>query len=158
MPSNLLPGSQVQRESHIGCQAKPNGNTLPVAERKPSTGGATSSNPEWSIARIVLTSRPRATDQGRQFCAKSVRLYDMGGGVDQWVEDCWHKNYQGAPSDGSAWVEGECVSHVLRSGSWRNDSRYARPRTATIMIRTFDIRHTDYASLCLLEEFRGGCS
>jgi formylglycine-generating enzyme required for sulfatase activity len=23
-------------------------------------------------------------------------LYDMGGGVDQWVEDCWHKNYQGA--------------------------------------------------------------
>jgi len=54
-------------------------------------------------------------------------LYDMGGGVDQWVEDCWHKNYQGAPSDGSAWVEGDCVSHVIRSGSWKNDARYARP-------------------------------
>ncbi len=54
-------------------------------------------------------------------------LYDMGGGVDQWVEDCWHKNYQGAPSDGSPWVEGECVSHVIRSGSWKNDARYARP-------------------------------
>jgi len=26
-------------------------------------------------------------------------LHDMGGGVDQWVEDCWHKNYQGAPTD-----------------------------------------------------------
>ena len=23
-------------------------------------------------------------------------LFDMGGGVDQWVEDCWHKTYQGA--------------------------------------------------------------
>ena len=54
-------------------------------------------------------------------------LYDMGGGVDQWVEDCWHKNYQGAPWNGSPWVEGDCVSHVIRSGSWKNDARYARP-------------------------------
>jgi formylglycine-generating enzyme required for sulfatase activity/class 3 adenylate cyclase len=54
-------------------------------------------------------------------------LYDMGGGVDQWVEDCWHKNYQGAPADGSAWVEAECTSHVIRSGSWKNDARYVRP-------------------------------
>jgi formylglycine-generating enzyme required for sulfatase activity/class 3 adenylate cyclase len=54
-------------------------------------------------------------------------LYDMGGGVDQWVEDCWHKNYQGAPTDGSAWVESRCASHVIRSGSWRNDARYVRP-------------------------------
>jgi formylglycine-generating enzyme required for sulfatase activity/class 3 adenylate cyclase len=54
-------------------------------------------------------------------------LYDMGGGVDQWVEDCWHKNYQGAPTDGSTWQGGECASHVLRSGSWKNDARYMRP-------------------------------
>ena len=54
-------------------------------------------------------------------------LYDMGGGIDQWVEDCWHKNYQGAPVDGSAWTGGDCSSHVLRSGSWKNDSRYVRP-------------------------------
>lgn len=54
-------------------------------------------------------------------------LYDMGGSVDQWVEDCWHKTYQGAPADGSAWVESHCTSHVIRSGSWRNDSRYVRP-------------------------------
>ena len=54
-------------------------------------------------------------------------LYDMGGGVDQWVEDCWHKNYQGAPVDGSPWVTGDCTSHVVRSGSWKNDARYVRP-------------------------------
>ena len=54
-------------------------------------------------------------------------LFDMGGGVDQWVEDCWHKNYQGAPSDGSPWIEGDCTSHVIRSGSWKNDARYVRP-------------------------------
>jgi formylglycine-generating enzyme required for sulfatase activity/class 3 adenylate cyclase len=54
-------------------------------------------------------------------------LYDMGGGVDQWVEDCWHKSYQGAPSDGSPWVALDCNSHVIRSGSWKNDASYVRP-------------------------------
>jgi formylglycine-generating enzyme required for sulfatase activity/class 3 adenylate cyclase len=53
-------------------------------------------------------------------------LYDMGGSVDQWVEDCWHKTYQGAPSDGSAWTAGDCSSHVIRSGSWKNDASYVR--------------------------------
>jgi formylglycine-generating enzyme required for sulfatase activity/class 3 adenylate cyclase len=54
-------------------------------------------------------------------------LYDMGGGIDQWVEDCWHRNYQGAPTDGSPWMGGDCSSHVIRSGSWKNDVRYVRP-------------------------------
>jgi formylglycine-generating enzyme required for sulfatase activity/class 3 adenylate cyclase len=54
-------------------------------------------------------------------------LYDMGGNVDQWVADCWHKNYQGAPSDGSAWDDNNCLSHVIRSGSWKNDPSYVRP-------------------------------
>ncbi|KWV60874.1 hypothetical protein AS156_25945 [Bradyrhizobium macuxiense] len=54
-------------------------------------------------------------------------LYDMGGGVDQWVEDCWHRNYQGAPADGAAWHDADCFSHVIRSGSWKNDARYMRP-------------------------------
>jgi formylglycine-generating enzyme required for sulfatase activity len=60
------------------------------------------------------------------FKANPFGLYDMGGGVDQWVEDCWHRTYQGAPGDGSAWTGGDCTSHVLRSGSWKNDSRYMR--------------------------------
>jgi formylglycine-generating enzyme required for sulfatase activity len=31
-------------------------------------------------------------------------LYDMVGNVSQWVEDCYHDNYEGAPADGSAWT------------------------------------------------------
>jgi formylglycine-generating enzyme required for sulfatase activity len=54
-------------------------------------------------------------------------LYDMGGTVDQWTDDCWHKNYQGAPTDGSPWITGDCASRVIRSGSWKNDARYVRP-------------------------------
>jgi formylglycine-generating enzyme required for sulfatase activity len=60
------------------------------------------------------------------FRANPFGLHDMGGSVDQWVEDCWHRNYQGAPADGSAWSDGDCTSHVLRSGSWKNDAKYVR--------------------------------
>jgi formylglycine-generating enzyme required for sulfatase activity len=34
-------------------------------------------------------------------------LYDMVGNVWEWVEDCMHENYNGAPTDGSAWIEGD---------------------------------------------------
>lgn len=54
-------------------------------------------------------------------------LYDMGGGVAQWVTDCWHKSYQAAPTDGSSWLDAGCPSRVIRSGSWKNDMNYVRP-------------------------------
>jgi formylglycine-generating enzyme required for sulfatase activity len=52
-------------------------------------------------------------------------LYGMNGGVWEWVEDCWHKDYDGAPTDGSAWTSSDCRENVIRGGSWRNDSTYA---------------------------------
>ena len=61
------------------------------------------------------------------FKANPFGLYDMGGGVSQWVTDCWHKSYQAAPTDGSTWLDADCTSRVIRSGSWRNDVNYARP-------------------------------
>lgn len=46
-------------------------------------------------------------------------LYDMHGNVWEWVEDNWHDDYDGAPTDGSAWiVGGEIANKVLRGGSW----------------------------------------
>jgi formylglycine-generating enzyme required for sulfatase activity len=53
-------------------------------------------------------------------------LYDMTGLVAQWVSDCWHKDYHGAPRDGGSWDSPNCREHVLRGGSWRNDISYAR--------------------------------
>ena len=47
-------------------------------------------------------------------------LHDMHGNVWEWVEDCWHDNYQGAPVNGSAWTTGDCGRRVLRGGSWGN--------------------------------------
>jgi formylglycine-generating enzyme required for sulfatase activity/uncharacterized protein with PQ loop repeat len=48
-------------------------------------------------------------------------LYDMSGNVSEWVADCWHASYEGAPTDGSAWFEangGDCGRRVVRGGSW----------------------------------------
>ena len=43
----------------------------------------------------------------------------MAGNVLEWVEDDWHENYNGAPADGSAWVDAPRSSRrVLRGGSW----------------------------------------
>jgi formylglycine-generating enzyme required for sulfatase activity len=48
-------------------------------------------------------------------------LYDMVGNVFEWTEDCVHKNYNGSPTDGSAWLAaggGNCTNRILRGGSW----------------------------------------
>jgi formylglycine-generating enzyme required for sulfatase activity/class 3 adenylate cyclase len=61
------------------------------------------------------------------FKSNPFGLHDMGGNIDQWVEDCWHKDYQGAPTDGSAWIDKTCAARVIRSGSWKNGTNYVRP-------------------------------
>ena len=45
-------------------------------------------------------------------------LYDMIGNAWEWTQDCWNGNYSGAPTDGSAWIRGDCSGRVLRGGSW----------------------------------------
>ena len=54
-------------------------------------------------------------------------IFDMHGNVFEWIEDCWHDNYVGAPSDGSAWVTA-CAENrrVLRGGSWNFNPEYLR--------------------------------
>ena len=47
-------------------------------------------------------------------------LYDMLGNVYELTEDCWHENYNGAPTDGSAWTTGDCSRRVGRGGAWSN--------------------------------------
>lgn len=54
-------------------------------------------------------------------------LYDMQGNVWEWVQDCWHSDYTGAPTDGSAWLEGgDCNKRVNRGGGWGNHPRTLR--------------------------------
>ena len=55
------------------------------------------------------------------YSANAFGVYDTAGNVSEWVEDCWHKNYKDAPTDGSAWTSGgDCSKRFLRGGSWIN--------------------------------------
>jgi len=59
------------------------------------------------------------------FKPNAFGLYDMAGNVWQWVQDCNHDNYNGAPTDGSAWI-GDCGRRVVRGGSWGNVPQFLR--------------------------------
>ena len=53
------------------------------------------------------------------FPANGFGLHDMHGNVWEWVEGCYHENYEGAPVGGEAWMTGgHCNYRVLRGGSW----------------------------------------
>ena len=45
-------------------------------------------------------------------------LFDMQGNVWEWTQDCWAAGYHGAPSNGSARLNGDCSVRAIRGGSW----------------------------------------
>ena len=59
--------------------------------------------------------------------ANAFGLHDMHGNVWEWCRDVWHENYNGAPADASAWLNGgDQQERVLRGGSWINAAKDCR--------------------------------
>ncbi len=53
--------------------------------------------------------------------ANSLGIFDMSGNLWEWVLDHWHDNYDGAPTNGKAWIDKRSKkdqNRVLRGGSW----------------------------------------
>ena len=74
------------------------------------------------------------TAQVGSFPANPFGLFDMAGNVYEWIYDIRHRNYDGAPTDGSAWRDDLHESQrITRSGSWKFD-----PREATSDRRCWD--------------------
>jgi formylglycine-generating enzyme required for sulfatase activity len=70
--------------------------------------------------------RGRTTNVG-SFLPNAFGLHDMHGNVCEWCLDHWHENYQGAPTDGSAWVNDDGDGRrVIRGGEWYDLPWYCR--------------------------------
>ena len=54
----------------------------------------------------------------KSFNPNKFGLYDMHGNVWEWVQDRWHDDYEGAPTEGSVWEVGDSTDRVIRGGSW----------------------------------------
>jgi formylglycine-generating enzyme required for sulfatase activity len=60
------------------------------------------------------------------FAPNAFGLYDTHGNVWEVVQDCWNENYDEAPTDGSAWLSGDCGSAIVRGGAWNFSGLYLR--------------------------------
>ena len=67
--------------------------------------------------------------------ANPFGLHDMLGNVAEWVQDCWHPNFDGAPDNGDAWMGGKCRVGTVKGGDWHDLPWYLRPAHRTGVMR-----------------------
>jgi formylglycine-generating enzyme required for sulfatase activity len=102
----LLSGAEYEYATRAGTQtAYPWGNAIGTNNANCHACGS-----QWDA---------RQTAPVGSFAPNGFGLYDMVGNVEEWMEDCYHESYIGAPTDGSAWIEGaDCSRRIVRAGSW----------------------------------------
>ena len=69
---------------------------------------------------------PRKPAKIGNFDPNPFGIYDTSGNVAEWVRDCWHDNYDNAPSDNSVWEGGDCAYRVVRGGSFSSPPQSIR--------------------------------
>lgn len=85
----------------------------------PSTAAALPQTSGWSLFKC--TDGYAFTSPVGKFLPNNFGLYDMSANAREWVDDCWHSNYENAPSVNRRWGEennGQCNFPVLRGGAW----------------------------------------
>ncbi len=110
--------SEAQWE--YACRA---GTTTPFHFGKTLTSDLANYDDSETFADEPKGKYRQETTPVRSFPPNAFGLYDMHGNVSEWCEDDWHDSYEGAPTDGSAWIETskkaqKSLQTVLRGGSW----------------------------------------
>ena len=81
--------------------------------------------------------------------ANAFGLCDMHGNVWEWCQDHWHSSYKGAPTDGSAWIEGgSSERRILRGGSWDVIPRFCRSAYRYYIVPGIDITLLGFRVVC----------
>jgi formylglycine-generating enzyme required for sulfatase activity len=118
-----------EAEWEYACRA---GTTTPFHFGETITPDLANYNGTETYANGPKGTYPKSTTAvGRFGVANAFGLYDMHGNVLEWCEDHWHRFYQNAPSDGSAWIDNhdrpnEKAVRLLRGGSWDYGPRNCR--------------------------------
>ena len=90
----------------------------------------------------------QTTPVGR-YPANGWGLHDMHGSVWEWCQDHWHGDYEGAPTDGSAWTEGgNSERRILRGGSWDGNPGYCRSASRLISEPGVDFKYIGFRVVC----------
>ena len=79
-----------------------------------------STNFDWENKSCSDGVGMRTAEVGR-YQPNNYGVHDVHGNVNEWLQDCWNENYQGAPVNGSVWELGDCSRRVIRGGSWYNN-------------------------------------
>ena len=106
------------------CRA---GTTTPFYFGETITSELVNYNGNYTYANVPKGKYRKETTDVGIFPPNAFGLYDMHGNVWEWCQDVWHRNYEGAPTDGSPWETGGDNSRSpLRGGSWINNPNQCR--------------------------------
>ncbi len=115
-----------EAEWEYACRA---GTTTPFHFGETITTQFVNFNGDYTYADAPEGEKRKQTTPVGSFPPNRFGLYDMHGNVWEWCEDDWHEHYNGAPTDGSAWIENDNrteTKKVLRGGSWYHYPRFCR--------------------------------
>ena len=122
--TNLFYTLPSEAQWEYACRA---GTTSPFAVGDTLTPDIANYNGTFAYGSGPKGEFRHETTKVGSFAANAWGLQDMHGNVWEWCLDHGHGDYEGAPSDGSAWVNGgDKTLRLLRGGSWYGDPRNCR--------------------------------
>lgn len=131
----------TEAEWEYACRA---GTTTPFAFGSSLSSAQANFNGDYPYGEASKGIYLGQTTPVGSFSPNKFGLYDMHGNVSEWCLDVWHRNYNGAPTNGSAWLTGgaDTSTRMIRGGWWNGSSRSCR--SAVRLIAEDDTRSSAY--------------